>query len=284
MKKVLLFILILLTLAGCDRRRKQDVLILYPNWTEGIAMTYLTKLVLEENGYTVTLKRLEPGPIFAAISRGDADIYMDAWLPHTHKHYWERFGDKMEIAGVVYNNGITGLVVPSYVEINSIEELNDNKEKFEGGKIYGIAAGAGIHSNTEVAIKKYGLEFEQVSSSETSMLTATKRAISNNEWIAITGWKPHHMWNMFDLKPLEDPKGVYPTDEIKIISRKGFAEEQPELAEYFKKFKLDDQLIGELINDIAIDKNPEVGIKVFYDKHKVMLNSWVVEKISSNMK
>ncbi|NMA74140.1 MAG: glycine betaine ABC transporter substrate-binding protein [Bacteroidales bacterium] len=278
MRKILLSILILLILTGCERRRKQDVMILYPNWTEGIAISYLTKLVLEENGYTVALKRLEPGPIFAAISRGDADIYMDAWLPYTHEHYWKRFGDQLEVAGVIYDNGITGLVVPSYVEIDSIEELNDNKEKFEGGKIYGIAAGAGIHTNTEIAIKEYGLEFEQISSSETSMLAAVKRAISNNEWIVITGWKPHHMWNLFDLKPLSDSKGIYPTDEIKVISRKGFAEEQPELAKYFSQFKLDDKLIGELIDAIAIDQDPAVGVKTFYHKYKDKLDSWVVAK------
>ena len=188
----------------------------------------------------------------------------------------------MDVLGVIYNNGITGLVVPSYVDINSIEELNENKDKFEGGKIYGIAAGAGVHNNTEIAIKEYGLEYTQISSSETSMLAATKRAISNNEWIIITGWKPHHMWNMFDLKPLDDPKKIYPTDEIRIVSRKGFAQEQPNITQYFRKFKLNDQLIGELIDDISLDKNPEVGVKVFYHKHKALLNSWVTKKSLNN--
>lgn len=158
MKKIGIILLAMATLMACERRYKQDVLMLYPNWTEGVAITYLAKVILEEKGYTVDLKRLEPGPIFAALSRGDADVYMAAWLPYTHEYYWDRFGDRLEVGGVVFDNGITGLVVPAYVDINSIEELNDHKDKFEGGKIYGIGAGAGIHGNTERAIKEYGLE------------------------------------------------------------------------------------------------------------------------------
>lgn len=278
LRNTVIIFLTSLVFLSCGMQQKHDVSIVYPNWAEGIAMTYLTELVLEQKGYSVELTRLEPGPIYAALSSGDADVYMDAWLPHTHEHYWERFGDKMDVLGVVFDNGITGLVVPTYVDINSIEELNENKDKFEGGKIYGIAAGAGIHGNTEKAIEEYSLEYEQISSSETSMITATRRAMGNEEWIVITGWKPHYMWNMFDLKSLDDPKGVYPVDEIQIVSRKGFATDQPEIAEYFANFKLDDDMIGELIDDASADRDPRVGAKIFYEKHKELLDSWIVEK------
>ena len=47
--------------------------------------------------------------------------------------------------------------------------------------------------NTEKAIKAYNLDYSQISSSETSMITALKKADKNKEWIVITGWKPHFM-------------------------------------------------------------------------------------------
>jgi glycine betaine/proline transport system substrate-binding protein len=59
-------------------------------------------------------------------------------------------------------SGTTGLVVPAYVTINSIEELNANKDKFKG-EIIGIG-GAGIHANTVKAIDLYGLDYEQITS------------------------------------------------------------------------------------------------------------------------
>jgi glycine betaine/proline transport system substrate-binding protein len=272
-----LILIILIVVTSCERRYKYDVIMLYPNWADGIAITYLAKVILEDNGYSVSMKRLEPGPIFTSLSRGDTDVYMDAWLPYTHKDYWDKYGSKLDSIGTVFDDGTTGLVVPSYVGINSIEELNANKNQF-GNKIYGIASGAGIYANTQKAIKAYNLQLEQISSSETSMVTALKKAISQKEWIVITGWKPHFMWSDFNLKILEDPKKVYPTDKIEIISRKGFATDKPELAAFYKNFKLDEKMLNELMADVSSDKNPEVGATLFYEKHKDAMSKWVVPK------
>lgn len=273
MKALKIFAILILTAlvsTSCERRHKQDVLMLYPNWAEGIAITHLAKIALEDQGYSVSIKRLEPGPIYASLSRGDADIYMDAWLPHTHKDYWERYNERLDIIGTVFDNGISGLVVPSYVDINSIEELNENKDKFDK-KIYGIAAGAGIHSKTEEAIKAYNLDYKQITSSETSMVTALKKAISKEEPIIITGWKPHFIWADYDLKPLEDPLNIYPTDRIEIVARKNFKEDKPELALFFKQFSLNEDLLNELMTEVSQDRDPSVGASRFYQKHKETL-------------
>lgn len=271
-KKSLFPVLVLLVIlfTSCERRNKQDVLILYPNWADGIAITHLGKIILEEKGYTVTMKRLEPGPIYAALSRGDADVFMDAWLPYTHRDYWDRYSKQLDTLGTIFNAGITGLVVPSYVDINSIEELNANKDKF-GAKIYGIGVGAGIYFNTEEAIKDYGLQFLQQPSSETSMATALKKAVANKEWIVITGWKPHFMWSNFELKTLEDPKHVYPTDGIKIVTRKGFENDKPEIASILRKYKLSEEMLNELMVEVDKNTNPEIGARVFFNKYRKVL-------------
>ena len=269
----LMIIILLTSFFACERRVKQDVLMVYPNWADGIAITFLAKVILEDRGYTVTMKRLEPGPIFASLSRGDTDIYMDAWLPNTHKSYWDRFGTKLDVLGTVFDDGFTGLVVPDYVDINSIEELNDNQSRFNG-KIYGIASGSGLFASTEKAIKEYDLNYEQLPSSETTMITMLRKAIANKEDIVITGWKPHYMWSKFDIRPLEDPRKAYPTDSIKVVSRKGFQEDQPEIAKFYSNFKLSEKYLNELMDDIAENSDPEVGAKIFYEKHKTVLSKY----------
>ena len=271
LKYILPLLLITIIMSACERRHKQDVLILYPNWADGIAITHLAKVMLEEQGHKVALKRIEIGPIFTALSRGDADVYMDAWLPNTHMDYWNKYGDKLDLLGTAFDNGMTGLVVPDYVDIESIEDLNNNSDKF-GNKIYGIASGAGISVTTETAIKAYNLDYTQVSSSETSMITVLKKAIKNKEWVVITGWKPHYMWSEFDLKPLDDPKKVYPADKIQTISRKGFKEDQPEIANFLANFNLSEELLNELMTTISESHDPETGAKIFYNKHRDKLN------------
>jgi glycine betaine/proline transport system substrate-binding protein len=268
-------IAIMLAVVSCTgKQKKKGVFIPYPNWSEGIAMTHLAKAFLDQNGYDVDIKPIEPGPIYASLSKGDADVFLDAWLPYTHAEYWTRFGDKIDHIGTAFEGGTTGLVVPNYVTIDSIAQLNDNADKFDG-KIIGIGSGAGIHKNTLKAIDEYGLDFKQITSSGTAMVAALDGAVKKKEWIVITGWKPHFIWARFDLKYLKDPKGVYPTDEVQILSRKGFTTDFPRLGKFFKNFKLEESKLYELVDDVEGADDPLDGAKKFYQDNKAMIDAWL---------
>ena len=254
---------------------KKEVSIFYPNWSEGIAFTYLAKAALEANGYAVEITNLAPGMIYGELSKDNSkgDVFLDAWLPNTHKDYWADYGDKLVKLGESFSEGTTGLVVPAYVTINSIEELNANKDKFEG-KIIGIGSGAGIHANTLKAIDEYKLDFEQITSSGPAMVASLEKAIKHNEWVAVTGWKPHFKWTKNDLKYLEDPKGIYPKDACTIISRRGFEKDQPAAATFFKNFKLKEAQLYELMTAIK-EKGEETGATEWYTANKVLVDSWM---------
>ena len=248
--------------------------ILYPNWVEAVAYSYLSKVVLEEKGYNVELTNLEPGLIYGELSKENSkgDVFLDAWLPNTHADYWADYGDKLVKLGESFSEGTTGLVVPSYVTINSIEELNANKDKF-GSEIIGIGSGAGIHRDTERAIEAYGLELDQITSSGPAMVASLQRAERNEDWIVITGWKPHFKWANHDLKYLEDPKGIYPMDVCAILSRRGFEEDMPKVADFFKKFNLTEDELYELMASID-DNGNEQGARIWYEANKEMVDGW----------
>lgn len=259
---------------GSSQSNEKKVTILYPNWGEGIAFTYLSKVALEENGFEVDVINLEPGLIYGELSKENSkgDVFLDAWLPHTHAPYWEDYGDKLVKLGESFDDGTTGLVVPSYVSINSIEELNDNADKFNK-KIIGIGSGAGIHANTEKAIQEYNLNFEQLTSSGPAMVASLQKAVANNEWIVITGWKPHFKWSNFDIKYLDDPKDIYPKDVCAILSRRGFEEEKPEAAQFFKNFQLQEEQLYSLMG--AIDaEGEEAGARKWYEENKALVDQW----------
>ena len=246
---LLVVVLLTVSVSSCNNSgkkkeksvNKKEVSIFYPNWSEGIAFTYLAKAALEANGFEVELTNLAPGMIYGELSKENSkgDVFLDAWLPNTHKDYWADYGDKLVKLGKSFSEGTTGLVVPAYVTINSIEEMNANKNKFNG-EIIGVGAGAGIHANTLKAIDAYKLDFEQITSSGPAMVASLEKAIKKKEWIAITGWKPHFKWTENDLKYLEDPKGIYLKDACTIISRKGFEKDKPKAATFFKNFKLEE--------------------------------------------
>lgn len=277
---VILTLASLMFMTSCNKTKKnandrgEKITILYPNWAEGIAFTYLAKAALESEGYEIDLISLEPGLIYGELSKDKSkgDVCMDAWLPNTHKPYWEDYGDKLVKLGESFSEGTTGIVVPSYVTINSIEEMNANKDKFEG-KIIGIGSGAGIHANTLKAIDAYGLDFEQLTSSGTAMVASLQKAEKNKEWIAVTGWKPHYMWNDYDLKYLADPKGIYPKDACVTISRRGFAEDHPDAARFFTNFNLNENQLYSLMAIINSD-GEDAGAKKWYEQNKELVDSW----------
>ncbi len=176
---------------------------------EGIAMSHLAKVVLEEHGYEVELQNADLAPIFVSMSGKKSDVFLDAWLPITMKDYMDQYGDSIEFLGEVYGEARVGLVVPQYVTIQSISELEANKDRFSS-EIVGIDAGAGIMKTTDKAIAAYGLDgYTLMTSSSSTMLASLKKAMDKGEWIVITGWTPHWMFDQFDLKFLDDPKKVY---------------------------------------------------------------------------
>lgn len=266
--------LLFISCGGAAGSGNDKVTILYPNWSEGVAFTYLAKVSLEDKGYDVELINLEPGLIFGELSKSNSkgDVFLDAWLPYTHEDYWNDYGDKLVVLGESFSEGTTGLAVPSYVTINSIEELNANRDKFVG-EIIGIGSGAGIHRNTLRAIDEYDLGFEQISSSGPAMVAALEKAVKNNEWIAITGWKPHYKWSNYDIKYLEDPKSIYPTDVCTIVSRRGFEDDMPEVAAFFKNFELsEEQLYG--LMAIIESEGEENGAEMWYQDNYELVNNW----------
>lgn len=96
----------------------------YVAWDSEIASTNVLEYVLESKlGYDVTSLQVEAGPMWTGVASGDVDASAAAWLPLTHADYWTEFGEKLEDLGPNMTGVKTGLVVPAYMEINSIEDL-----------------------------------------------------------------------------------------------------------------------------------------------------------------
>ncbi|MGH3489507.1 MAG: glycine betaine ABC transporter substrate-binding protein [Actinopolymorphaceae bacterium] len=226
-------------------------------WDEDVVVTHLWKQVLEEKGYTVELKQLDVGPLFAGVSNGDIDLFLDGWLPITHQTYWEKYQGDLEDLGIWYDNAKLALTVPDYVkDVKSIEDLEGKADMFEG-KIIGIEAGAGLTRVTEQdAMPSYGLDgdYELVKSSTPAMLTELDKAIKAEEPVVVTLWRPHWAYSKLPIRDLEDPQGkMGKAEEIHAIGRKGFEKDYPELAGWLSNFTMDDQTLGTL-EDVALNE------------------------------
>lgn len=252
--------------------------LVYVNWDEGIAYTNLAKIVLEQKmGYEVEITAADVGPAYTAVAKGDKDAFMETWLPVLHKDYVEKFKDDIVDLGTVYEGTQSGLVVPSYVTIDKISELNGAKDKL-GGKIIGIDAGAGIMQTAEKVIADYGLELELVASSGPAMTAALKNAIAKQEWIVVTGWRPHWKFGRWDLKFLEQDadKTVWKTGTIQIMGRKDLEKDKPELAQFLRNMRLTDAQISDLMIKIEeSDRDVAEVAREWMEANEAVVSAWI---------
>ena len=258
---------------------KGTVTIGYVNWSEGIAMTNLVSAVLQDKlGYQVETTMTDVAPLFASLSSGGTDVFLDAWLPVTHESYMNPYGDDLEDLGINYENAKIGLVVPSYLGIDSIEGLNGIKDALDG-TIVGIDAGAGIMSSTTVAIEAYGLEYELMPGSGPTMTAALKKAIDAEEPIVVTGWTPHWMFARWDLKFLEDPQNVYGAAEyIHTVARKGFSADHPEVSAFLSRFSMTSKQLGDLMGVLENDASGKDTLDLMRDwisQNEELVDGWL---------
>ena len=186
--------------------------------------------------------------------------------------------------GDIYDSARVGFVVPDYVNINSIEELNANKNKFSG-EIIGIDIGAGIMKSAEKAIQEYDLDFRLKPSSGPAMTALLKKAIENKQWIIITGWSPHWMFSDFKLKFLNDPKNTFgKTETIESIATKGFSQKQPFAAELLKNIKLDTKQLASLISKFNKIQNEGEAAESWISENQELIDSWLPASSPSTSK
>ncbi|EIT86987.1 glycine/betaine-binding protein precursor [Fictibacillus macauensis ZFHKF-1] len=108
---------------GAPRGGGKQVKLAYVAWESEIASTNVIAKALEQQGYDVKLTQLEAGPMFASIADGSSDAMVAAWLPTTHKDYYDKFKGKFDDLGPNMKGTKLGLTVPKYMKVNSINDL-----------------------------------------------------------------------------------------------------------------------------------------------------------------
>lgn len=229
--------------------------------------------VLEDEGFNVDLVQLDPAIMFSSVASGETDASVSVWAPNTHASYLDRYGDQVENLGVHTPGAITGMVVPEYMDVNSIAELSDEA----GQEIVGIEPGAGVVEQTRNALNHYdNLSDWSLSTSSTgAMLTTLEQALQNEEEIVITGWSPHWIFLEYDLKYLEDPDGMYGEgEELETIVREGLQEENPIAYEIIDNFAWEASDMEQVMVYIQDRMEPQEAAERWVEENPELVAEW----------
>lgn len=258
--------------------------LVYVNWAEGVAYTHVAKVVLEEKmGYEVKITAADVAPAYASVAQGDSDAFMETW-PVIHREYIEEYEDSLYDASTVFEGTQLGLVVPQYMVDQGVKSISDLKKpdviKKLRGEITGIDAGAGMMQDTEEEIiPSYGLDeagYKLVASSGPAMTAALKKAVESNEYIVVTGWKPHWKFGVWDLAFLEqDGAEVWGIGDIHIYGNADLPENKPELAQFLENFYLTDAEMGDLLVAYKDADDPYEMAKEWVEANPSAWEDWI---------
>ena len=246
---------------------------IFEGWDESYASAYLFQAVLEDQGYDIEFTELEAGVTYAGTASGDIDFFTDGWLPVTHPHYVEEYGEDIESLGCWYDNARLTIAVNEDAPIDSLDELNDAAGEF-GGTLYGIEPGAGLTSITEEeVIPTYGLDdIEFAISSTPAMLAQLQSSTGAGENVAVTLWHPHWAYDAFPIKDLEDPEGALGDVEfIYNFGRSGFSSDNPNVAQLVQNFVMSSEELAELEN-LMFSEEHYAG-----EDHEAAVADWIAD-------
>lgn len=245
----------------------------YVEWDSEVASTNVLAEAMRQHGYDVTTTPLDNAVNWQSVANKQIDGTVSAWLPNTHKAMYKKYKDQVDVLGTNLKGVKLGLVVPDYMDVNSISDLTNQADK----QIIGIEAGAGVMTAAQKTIDTYSnlSGWKLTASSSGAMTAALDKAYKNKQPIVVTGWTPHWMFNKYKLKFLQDPKGTMGGDEtIKTVVRKNLKSTNPDVYKVMKNFHWNQEDMQSVMLDIQNGKSAKQAADDWIKKHKSQVNAW----------
>ncbi|MCG5533045.1 glycine betaine ABC transporter substrate-binding protein [Halorhodospira sp. 9621] len=252
-------------------------------WTAWADAEFITRMaedvITSEFNTDVELVQTDIAPQYTGLAQGDIDLMLMSWQPITHEDYIEEFGDDIVDLGVLYDDAALGWIVPQYLYdegLTSIEDLKDPEWQDRlDGQIQGIDPGAGLTRLSHDVIEDYDLDYNLVEASDSAMTASLARSARRDEAIVVTGWSPHWKFGAWNLAYLEDPEGsLGGAEHINAMSREGFPEDHPEVAEFASCINIDIDLLNEYMF-LGREEGTEAAVEQFLDEEADLVDEWI---------
>ena len=267
--------------SGCgqsDAPEDRQLVIGYIGWDENVAVSSLTKLLLEEElGYKeVQLELTDLEAVFERVADGDLDAFQDVWLPN-HERQIEAVEGDVELLGSWFRGQTKfSLAAPSYMGIDSIDQIKGT----EAEKIIGIEPESRIMERIpNDVVPAYDLDVDLVEAPTEGMLTEVERLYTAREPFIFVAWSPHWMNQRYEFEYLEDPKGALGTltqpSELHTIVREDLKEDDPVAYAFMQEVTLTEQQINTLEDVINTKGDPIEGSRTWLEENREVVQPWI---------
>lgn len=282
----------------------------WTDWDDAEFVTKLAQRLLEDRlDYSVKLVKDSVKFQYSALALGSIDLMLMSWQPDTHKNSLFKYGNKVEQLGTLYQGARLGWAVPDYVPESEVSSISDLRRPGIGQKldntITGIDAGAGITQLSKEAITKYNLDDRTTGASRITVRNAAIRdvdmdhsdeyelsitstddmtgdladAVARKGWIVVTAWKPHWIFAAYDMRFLDDPKGVFGKDQrVVALARPKFTQDEPAAAALIGRMFIPMEELEAALLD-AERTSEDQAVTNYIKAHPARVNYWVTGEL-----
>lgn len=258
------------------------------SWTGVTVKTELGVNILESLGYDASKSNLSVPIVYKGLDMGDLDVFLGNWMP-SMASIADKFFEKGTIIKYVANmpGAKYTLAAPAYVVDGGLKDFSDIAKYADklDNKIYGIEPGNDGNQVIQKMIDAdmFGLgDFKIVATSEPIMLAEVKSFVRDEKWIVFLGWSPHYMNQIIDMKYLTGSTAETfgsndGTATVYTNIRKGFAEDQPNVARFLKQFTFPISMMNEIsqmLNDDSKLDHSEAGLE-WIKQHPKVYRGWL---------
>lgn len=193
--------------------------------------------VLEKEGYTVEVIEGSHADIYPKVGTGEVDILAASWLPSAHAGLYKKVENTTFKLAKLYDDARLYWTVPFYVpsvQVSSVADLAKPEVRARmSGIIVSLPESTGLTTVGREVLKAYGLDaagYQLKAAPPAEWIGTFKQAYEAKEWIVFPLWQPQWMNAVYDLRILEEPKGIYGKDSAFLIAHQGLKSKLSERA------------------------------------------------------
>ena len=193
--------------------------------------------VLLRLGHEVDVREGPHPQMYPLLARGDLQLFADSWLPGGHGTYWEQIRDRVVEVAPLFDGARFFWAVPGYVPADLVSALPDLARpevtrRMTTLVVQGTTPGAGLTMRSEQLVREYGLDeagwSHRIGDLHAVIGTVDER-IAAGDWFVTPLWQPHYLNDVHDLRPLDDPLGVFPPpDRASLVAHHAALDRLPE--------------------------------------------------------
>jgi glycine betaine/proline transport system substrate-binding protein len=275
---VILALVVSALTAGCGSEQPTELKLANIGWDENVAVSNLTKVLLEDElGYeSVDVQRTELDSAYQEVADGDLDAFQDVWRPNQQALVDGVSEDVEQLDPWFLDRTAQGLAVPSYMDVTSIDQLNQTNADL----IVGIEPSAVVSQMIADQVKpQYGLKQKLVEGPTEGMLAEVEMLYTNKEEFVFTAWSPHWMNQRYDFRYLEDPKDALgpanDSAEVSTIVKADLQEKDPVAYTFLSTLKLTEEQINGLEAVINEVEDPLEGSRIWVRDNRTVVQPWI---------